>query len=136
MNKFLLLFFISFYLISCTPKIKDLSNDDNQVSIIFDQVGEGQIIKDHYKVTVHYKGEFENGEIFDSSYKRKKPFTFQIGTRQVIEGWEIGLRGMKEGGKRTILIPPELGYGESGAGGGVIPPNATLIFDVELLEIK
>ncbi len=135
MNKFLLLFFISFFLTSCSPTINDLSNNDNQVSIVFDQIGEGQIIKNHYKVTVHYKGEFENGEVFDSSYKRNKPFEFQYGLRQVIEGWEIGLKGIKVGGKRKIKIPPNLAYGTKGIK-KLIPPNSTLIFEIEILDIK
>ena len=73
--------------------------------------------------------------VFDSSYDRGKPFSFQIGLRQVIEGWEQGLLGMKVGGKRTIFIPSELGYGERGAG-DLIPPNANLIFDIEIIEVQ
>jgi FKBP-type peptidyl-prolyl cis-trans isomerase len=86
-------------------------------------------------VAVNYVGVLENGEIFDSSYSRNEPFPFTIGAGRVIKGWDEGVAGMKIGGKRKLIIPPHLGYGEAGAG-GVIPPNATLVFEVELLAIK
>ena len=105
------------------------------IQILNDIPGTGKTIINHSKIKVHYKGKLENGTEFDNSYKRKKPFSFQIGTRQVIEGWEIGLKGMKEGGKRTIMIPPDLGYGKTGAG-NLIPPNSKLIFEVEILEVQ
>jgi FKBP-type peptidyl-prolyl cis-trans isomerase FkpA len=92
-------------------------------------------------VVVHYSGwlfdakdKKQHGKAFDSSVGRS-PFSFPLGTGRVIKGWDQGVAGMKVGGKRTLIIPPELGYGERGAG-AVIPPNATLIFDVELLEVK
>lgn len=86
------------------------------------------------KVTVNYTGWLTNGKQFDSSIG-KQPFTFNLGAGQVIKGWDDGVAGMKVGGKRQLKIPPSLGYGSQGAG-GVIPPNATLIFDVQLLDVK
>lgn len=87
------------------------------------------------RVTVHYTGKLLNGTIFDSSVKRNRPFQFNVGTQQVIKGWDEAFLTMKKGEKRTLIIPPELGYGDKGAA-GVIPPNAWLIFDVEMIDFK
>ena len=105
-------------------------------------VGTGREAEPGFNVTVHYTGWLydaakadHKGEKFDSSVDRKEPFKFDLGAGQVIQGWDEGFAGMKIGGKRTLVIPPEMGYGARGAG-GKIPPNATLIFDVELLDVK
>ena len=102
-------------------------------------IGNGDIAKAGRPVQVHYTGWLSNGgekgKKFDSSVARGSPFEFPIGKQRVIAGWDEGVASMKVGGKRTLIIPPELGYGARGAG-GVIPPNATLIFDVELLAVK
>src|SRR5947199_10058109 len=102
------------------------------------KVGDGAAATTGHKVSVHYTGWLDNkgekGKKFDSSVDRGEPFSFPLGGRQVIQGWDEGVAGMKVGGKRTLIIPPELGYGARGAG-GVIPANATLMFDVELLKV-
>ena len=102
-------------------------------------VGSGETAAAGQQVSVHYTGWLlfggEKGKKFDSSKDRGDPFSFGLGGGQVIKGWDEGVQGMKVGGTRTLTIPPELGYGARGAG-GVIPPNATLIFEVELLDVK
>ena len=102
-------------------------------------VGTGAEATKGHKVSVHYTGWLYNngakGAKFDSSLDRGQPFAFGLGAGQVIQGWDQGVAGMKVGGKRTLIIPPDLGYGARGAG-GVIPPNATLMFDVELLGVQ
>ncbi len=97
-------------------------------------VGKGAAPAKGKMVKVHYTGTLENGKKFDSSVDRKEPFSFTIGVGQVIPGWDEGVMSMKVGGKRKLIIPSKLGYGVRGAG-GVIPPNATLLFDVELLDV-
>lgn len=98
-------------------------------------IGTGQEVKAGDVVTVNYIGVLSTGTKFDSSYDRNQPFTTQIGTGQVIKGWDEGIVGMRVGGKRTLIIPPDLGYGVQGAGES-IPPNSVLIFQVELLEVR
>jgi peptidylprolyl isomerase len=109
------------------------------LKIIDLQLGSGPSPRTGQTCVMHYTGWlYENGvkgKKFDSSVDRGTPFEFKIGVRQVIAGWDEGVASMKVGGKRTLIIPPELGYGERGAG-SIIPPNATLIFDVELIAVK
>ena len=106
----------------------------NEINILNETIGNGLEVKNHSKVSVHYIGKLEDNTIFDSSYERGQFFDFQIGVRQVILGWETGLLGMKEGGKRTIFIPYELAYGEIGAG-NLIPPKSNLIFEIEVIKV-
>jgi FKBP-type peptidyl-prolyl cis-trans isomerase len=119
---------------------------DNQVTEMPDglkytdtKTGDGATARAGNKVSVNYTGWLYNngtkGAKFDSSLDRGQPFQFTLGAHQVISGWDEGVAGMKVGGKRTLIIPPELGYGSRGAG-GAIPPNATLIFDVDLLQVQ
>lgn len=99
------------------------------------QKGDGKNAAKGLKVSVHYKGQLLDGTVFDSSYKRKEPIDFTLGIGQVIEGWDEGIQLLQVGDKARLVIPSDLAYGERGAG-GVIPPNATLIFDVELMKVK
>ena len=115
---------------------QDISNFEIQnMKIEILQEGSGEASKNGDKVTVHYTGTLKNGTKFDSSLDRGTPFSFTLGQNRVIQGWELGVLGMKVGEKRKLTIPPELGYGSQGAGER-IPPNATLIFQVELLKIN
>jgi FKBP-type peptidyl-prolyl cis-trans isomerase FkpA len=98
-------------------------------------LGTGELAETGNRVSVHYTGWLLEGEKFDSSLDRNQPFEFTLGKGMVIAGWDEGVAGMKVGGKRRLTIPPQLGYGARGAG-GVIPPNATLVFDVELLSVE
>ena len=97
-------------------------------------VGDGDVAEEKDRVAVHYTGLLVDGTKFDSSLDKGLPFEFKVGAGQVIKGWDEGIAGMKEGGKRLLRIPPELAYGSSGAG-DVIPPDATLLFEVELVEV-
>jgi FKBP-type peptidyl-prolyl cis-trans isomerase len=100
------------------------------------RVGNGEVAKEGSRVRVHYTGWLTNGKKFDSSVDAGKPFDFTIGNGEVIKGWEEGIAGMRVGGKRQLRIPPALAYGAEGTPDGPIPPNATLIFDVQLLGVQ
>jgi peptidyl-prolyl cis-trans isomerase A (cyclophilin A) len=108
---------------------------DSGLRYQFIQKGSGKQAESGRTVSVHYEGSLENGKVFDSSYPRKKPIEFKLGQGQVIEGWDEGIALLKVGDKARFVIPSHLGYGSRGAG-GAIPPDATLIFDVELMEVK
>ncbi|MGL1833132.1 FKBP-type peptidyl-prolyl cis-trans isomerase [Rhodocyclaceae bacterium SMB388] len=104
--------------------------------LVFEELasGDGAVAEKGKTVSVHYTGWLTDGRKFDSSKDRNDPFQFPLGAGHVIRGWDEGVQGMQEGGRRKLTIPPELGYGARGAG-GVIPPNATLVFEVELLKV-
>lgn len=113
-------------------KVTDVKQDLIKEDVL---IGKGKEAVNGAKVTVNYEGFLEDGTKFDSSIDRKKPFEFVLGKGEVIKGWDLGVLGMKEGGKRKLTIPPDLGYGENGSP-PTIPPNATLIFEVELLKVE
>lgn len=117
------------------PDITNLTTTASGLQYKDVTIGSGTEAQPGKTVTVHYTGWLTNGAKFDSSIDRGQPFSFTLGAGGVIPGWEEGVAGMKVSGKRILVIPPDLAYGPSGAG-GVIPPNATLIFEVELLEVK
>ncbi|MAF43552.1 MAG: peptidylprolyl isomerase [Parcubacteria group bacterium] len=122
----------AYYFIS-QPKEKEESQLPN--TEISEEEGTGKIAKNGDTVSVHYTGTLEDGTKFDSSLDRGTPFTFTLGIGQVIKGWDQGILGMKVGEKKTLTITPELAYGEAGIP-GIIPPNATLIFEVEIMGIQ
>ena len=131
-NKFFIC--IIFFGLCCTNKrsMEVMSNDLKIEDMI---IGEGTEANDYNKVTVNYTGSLENGSVFDSSLNPgREPFVFTLGVGSVIKGWDIGVKGMKVGG-RKLTIPPELGYGDNGAG-DVIPPGSTLVFEVDLLKVE
>ena len=113
----------------------DLQSTPSGLQYVIDQAGSGDQPRQGQTVSVHYTGWLTNGTKFDSSRDRNQPFAFPLGLGKVIKGWDEGVAAMKIGETRTLVIPPSLGYGASGAG-GVIPPNATLVFKVELLSTR
>jgi len=122
-----------------TPTVtqKPLSTDTLPSGLVIEEIvlGEGDEVKSEDTIVIHYTGSFTNGQKFDSSLDKNQPFETQIGVGQVIKGWDEGIIGMKVGGKRRLIIPPALAYGQQGIPGS-IPPSSTLIFELELLEIK
>lgn len=114
---------------------KNISTDP-KLQILEVSVGDGTTTATtSKKVSVHYTGMLEDGTVFDSSYQRGEPIEFILGTGRVIKGWDVGLQGMKAGGKRRLIISPEYAYGAAGVS-GAIPANATLVFDVEMVSVK
>lgn len=109
-------------------------DEDQDFTIEDIEIGTGDIARDGDTVSVNYTGTLPDGTEFDNSYERGEPFDFVLGEGQVIEGWEEGIIGMKVGGKRKLIIPPDMAYGSRGAA-GIIPPDATLIFEVELVDV-
>ena len=118
----------------------NMGNSSEGVKVTILKEGTGEVAKSGDTVAMSYTGKLTNGTVFDSNVDPKfghvQPFEFTIGAGMVIKGWDVGVAGMKVGEKRTLEIAPEFAYGEAGAGGGIIPPNATLSFEVELLAIK
>lgn len=131
---------VSFFVFNKKQKNEPLPEAKNQMqeSLKIETLkeGTGEAIVNGQTAVVHYTGTLLNGTKFDSSVDRGQPFAFKLGAGQVIRGWDQGVLGMKVGEKRKLTIAPELAYGAQGAGGGIIPPNATLIFEVDLLEIQ
>lgn len=120
---------------SPAPSASATANSTDQLQVTDEKVGDGAEAVAGKTVTVNYVGTLTNGTKFDSSYDRNQPFSFTLGAGQVIKGWDQGVAGMKVGGKRKLVIPPDLGYGAQGAG-DKIPPNSTLVFEIELLDVK
>ena len=142
----LLAIILSFYLLNEILKPKEIEqaveeNEEEEVvekdlAIEILEEGTGEEAQNGDSLKVHYTGTLEDGTKFDSSLDRGDPFVFTLGAGQVIQGWDLGLLGAKVGDKRKLTIPADLAYGETGAAGGKIPPGATLIFEIEVLEIN
>ena len=133
MNHIVILFLLAAFISSCeSVTLEDPANYPN-LKITDIVIGKGAQPTFGSTVTVHYVGTLTNGKMFDSSRERNEPFSFRIGTSEVIKGWDVGLSTMKVGGKRKLEIPPEMGYGSRAV--GTIPANSTLIFEVELLNV-
>ena len=137
------LFIIYLIITSNNVQSTDMTNDQNSTNnetqvadlqIEDIELGEGEQVKSGDTILIHYTGTLEDGTKFDSSYDRDEPFETQIGVGEVIPGWDEGVLGMKQGGKRRLVIPPEMAYGDQAV--GPIPANSTLIFEVDLVEIK
>lgn len=120
--------------LQATPEASQPIRYDNGLIIQDITVGSGKTAENGDTLSANYVGMLENGTVFDNSYDRGQPIEFVLGAGQLIKGWELGLPGMKEGGKRKLTIPPSLGYGDKGAG-GIIPPKATLLFEIELVGV-
>ena len=139
MKKTVLLMSVILITAACAVAQSNMNETDSGLKYIDHQVGDGDEAVAGKTVEVHYTGwlyvDGERGAKFDSSVDRGQPFSFQLGASQVIRGWDEGVQGMKVGGKRELIIPPDLGYGSRGAG-GAIPPNATLDFEVELFRVS
>ena len=144
-TKLLMILLISILVASCGPKVEPFEGVDLELMrksiktpsglrYIEEVVGFGARPKLGQTVVVHYVGKFPNGKVFDSSIARNKPFEFDLGSDRIIQGWNEGLLTMRVGGERTLIIPPDLAYGNRGVG-GVIPARATLIFTISLLKI-
>ena len=131
---------VLFFVFDQKQKSEPLPEETNQMADLLKieilKEGTGVAAKNGDTIVVHYTGTLIDGTKFDSSLDKGEPFSFTLGAGQVIAGWDQGVLGMKVGEKRKLFIAPELAYGAQGAGGGIIPPNAPLIFEVELLEIK
>jgi FKBP-type peptidyl-prolyl cis-trans isomerase FkpA len=123
------------FVIADDKKDEKVIKTDSGLQYVELKEGDGEKAKKGDTVEVHYTGWLKDGKKFDSSLDRKEPFSFKLGAGKVIKGWDEGVAGMKVGGKRKLIIPPELAYGKKGAG-DVIPPDAELTFEVELLKIK